>query len=222
MLQTTKLSIIVQIITGLITFRGLYIQIPDRHIVLNDILKIETAVQIIELLFYLIVIKNIQNIGKLAQTRYYDWVISTPLMLLTSMVYFRYLYHLDTNSKPTRLDEFMKRHTHDIVIVVVCNLLMLIFGYLGETHILDKYTSTYFGFVFFALSWKKVYDFAKQTEKGTMLYKIQIIIWALYGIAALADDVTKNNMYNILDLFAKNAFGLYLYNEILNVSANSR
>ncbi|NDD56039.1 hypothetical protein EBZ39_19605, partial [bacterium] len=188
----------------------------------NDLLAVETAVQLIELLFYLIVIQNVQYIDKLAPTRYYDWVISTPLMLLTTMVYFQYLYNIDTNSKTVRLQQFIKTHKGDIVIVVVCNLLMLMFGYLGEINVLDKYTSTYFGFVFFALAWKKVYDFAKHTQKGVLIFIIQVCIWGLYGIAAMKDNVTKNNMYNILDLFAKNAFGLYLYNEINAKSRSPR
>ena len=36
------------------------------------------------------------------------------------------------------------------------------------------------------------------------------IIWFLYGIAALLNYKMKNIMYNILDLFAKNLFGIYL------------
>jgi bacteriorhodopsin len=38
----------------------------------------------------------------------------------------------------------------------------------------------------------------------------------MYGIAALMDYKTKNIMYNILDLFAKNFFGVYLGYVVLN------
>lgn len=38
----------------------------------------------------------------------------------------------------------------------------------------------------------------------------------MYGVAALMSYKIKNIMYNILDLFAKNFFGLYLGFVILN------
>ena len=38
----------------------------------------------------------------------------------------------------------------------------------------------------------------------------------MYGIAALMNYTTKNIMYNILDLFAKNFFGVYLGFVVLN------
>jgi bacteriorhodopsin len=36
------------------------------------------------------------------------------------------------------------------------------------------------------------------------------IFWALYGVAAILPYFIKNIFYNILDLFAKNFFGLFL------------
>jgi bacteriorhodopsin len=36
------------------------------------------------------------------------------------------------------------------------------------------------------------------------------VVWGLYGVAALAPHRLKNTGYNILDLFAKNFFGVYL------------
>jgi bacteriorhodopsin len=44
------------------------------------------------------------------------------------------------------------------------------------------------------------------------------IIWGIYGIAAIMSPHTKNNMFNILDIFAKNFFGLYLYYRIKNIT----
>jgi bacteriorhodopsin len=37
------------------------------------------------------------------------------------------------------------------------------------------------------------------------------VVWSLYGVAAVFDFTTKNISYNILDLFAKNFYGLFLY-----------
>jgi bacteriorhodopsin len=37
------------------------------------------------------------------------------------------------------------------------------------------------------------------------------IFWSLYGVAAVFDFENKNTSYNILDIFAKNFFGMFLY-----------
>jgi len=39
-----------------------------------------------------------------------------------------------------------------------------------------------------------------------------LFIWGLY------DPINKNNMFNILDLFSKNFFGIYLYYFIQNIN----
>ena len=43
-------------------------------------------------------------------------------------------------------------------------------------------------------------------------------VWAIYGIAAIMEPSTKNTMFNILDILAKNFMGLYLYYRIRNVN----
>jgi bacteriorhodopsin len=36
------------------------------------------------------------------------------------------------------------------------------------------------------------------------------VFWSLYGIVAMLPYTLKNTIYNVLDLFAKNFFGLFL------------
>ena len=43
------------------------------------------------------------------------------------------------------------------------------------------------------------------TEKRFMFF-----FWSLYGVAALFSNHAKNVSYNILDVFAKNFYGVYL------------
>ena len=43
-------------------------------------------------------------------------------------------------------------------------------------------------------------------------------VWSLYGVAALLGDKLKNISYNILDIFAKNFYGLFLYFFILKTA----
>jgi hypothetical protein len=58
--------------------------------------------------------------------------------------------------------------------------------------------------------------FAKFSLFGTEIFLYFLIVWSIYGVAALMSYKTKNIMYNILDLFAKNFFGLYLGYVILS------
>jgi bacteriorhodopsin len=44
----------------------------------------------------------------------------------------------------------------------------------------------------------------------------------IYGIAAVMNHEVKNNMYNVLDIFAKNFFGLYLCYRISNIVTISK
>ena len=49
----------------------------------------------------------------------------------------------------------------------------------------------------------------KYTKSGLLLFYYFVVVWALYGVAALMSYKWKNVGYNILDLFSKNFFGLF-------------
>ena len=87
---STNLSIFIQIVTGLISMQGIFIPLSDKHAVVKDILILETFVQIVELLFYFFFLRFMATnaLGEMAATRYFDWVITTPTMLLTTIIYF--------------------------------------------------------------------------------------------------------------------------------------
>jgi hypothetical protein len=88
---------------------------------------------------------------------------------------------------------------------------MLVFGYAFEIGILDLVTSTIMGFVGFAGSFYVLWDgFASKSPDNFLLYAFMFIVWALYGVAALLNSTWKNVSYNILDLVAKNFYGLFL------------
>ena len=52
---------------------------------------------------------------------------------------------------------------------------MLLFGYLGETGKLDRKMSITLGFVFFAITFKLIYRYAKKSTVGKKIFNI------LYG-----------------------------------------
>jgi hypothetical protein len=219
---STNLSIIIQIITGLIGLHGLFIKLPGKHKILHNILTLELIVQFVELFFYIFVLQSMvmTALPNMASARYLDWIITTPTMLLTTIIFFKYEEHLENNVEE-KIDfwNFLKIHRNNIISIFICNSLMLYFGYLGEIGAMDQKLSLTLGFLFFGITFYIIYkNYAIKSKNATKLFYYMFIIWGIYGIAALMPIYTKNNMFNILDIFAKNFLGLYLYYRIKNIS----
>jgi len=221
--KTIYFSLMVQIITTVISLKGVFIELSDKDKVLQDILILEAVVQIIESCFYLWVIFAIHNLNKVTPRRYIDWIFSTPIMLTSTIVFMKYKElkekGLDTSF---RISGFFTKNKDNIIKLVVYNGLMLLFGYLGETGIIDKKIGIPLGFLFFYLSFNLIYkEYAQKTEEGTKLFKFLVVIWGLYGVAAMTDLKTKNISYNILDIISKNFYGLYIYYQILQLKKSN-
>jgi bacteriorhodopsin len=215
---TTIFSILIQVIIGLITFNSIFLKLGDEDKILIQVLKIETVVQLIELCFYIIILKNMaeKEINKMASIRYFDWFITTPIMLLTTIIYFQYEeYKEQKNTKcltNLTLTSFIKQNKGNIIFIMICNFLMLLFGYLSEINYIDKTIGFVIGFIFFYLCFDNIYKYyGKNSKKGLIVYYVLLVIWALYGFAFILNSEQKNISYNILDIFSKNFFGLYLY-----------
>lgn len=219
---TTNLSIGVQLLTGLIGVNGLFVDLPEKHKILQNILKLELGVQFVELFYYIFIIQSmvISSLPQVASMRYFDWAITTPTMLLTTIIYFKYEEHQENNiEQKINFIDFIKTHRNNIISIFVCNYLMLYFGYLGEIGTIDVELSLMLGFLFFGMTFYIVYiNYAVKSKNAMKIFYYIFTIWGLYGIAPLMSIETKNNMFNILDLFAKNFFGLYLYYSIKNIS----
>ena len=50
---------------------------------------------------------------------------------------------------------------------------------------------------------------------------LMIIIWSLYGVAAMFPTIIKNIFYNILDIISKNFYGLYLFSKVRAMAKQS-
>ena len=193
--------------TGIIDYFGLQINIPKEKNIYKDLLKTELGVQVIEFIFYIWMVLNFNNIKNITPYRYFDWLITTPIMLFTLTAY------LDTNNYSS-LTEFLKANKKDTEKIVIANLLMLMFGLLGELNFLNYETAIILGFLpfvyYFKLIWKKyIYNKEVSLDRKVLFYFFAII-WTLYGLAAFLPYELKNISYNILDLFSKNLFGLFL------------
>jgi hypothetical protein len=132
-------------------------------------------------------------------------------MLITLMMY---LSHLDPDNKNKNLQDLIKENKGTVLSVISLNFLMLYYGYLGETGKMNIKDSVYAGFIPFLMYYKIIYDKfivkIKDNKEGLILYWYFFIFWGLYGVAALFPYNLKNVSYNILDLFSKNFFGIFL------------
>jgi bacteriorhodopsin len=202
------LSLVVQFLVGVIDFITINKEISPKDEIIKDLLKVEVFVQIIEFIFYVWLFLYFHKVSRrITPFRYLDWSITTPLMLITLSAY------LNHDGNTSRLSDFLSNHRDSIIKIVFLNATMLFFGFIGEIGYLNPYVSTGLGFIPFALNFKYIKDtFLKSSEdrfKNAVFYWF-VFFWSLYGVFALTNYTTKNTGYNILDIFSKNFFGLFL------------
>ena len=209
---TLIISIIVQMITGIIEIGAFFVTVPSIYYLIKQLLILELVVQIIEGSFYLWLAYNFTKVLNVTPKRYIDWVITTPTMLITLMLYLIYL-NKRVENKTNELEFFtlLKDNSPVIIPVVFLNWLMLLFGYLAEMKIIPVLLGVFLGFIPFLIYYYMIYvNFVTQNTSGYLLFWYFFFFWSLYGFVAVLPYYIKNSFYNILDLFAKNFFGLFL------------
>jgi len=181
---------------------------PSMSFVRN-LLLIELWVQLVEGFFYVWLVMNFSKIGNITKYRYYDWIITTPTMLFT---YCMYLYHIrDNKTSSETFYQATENNILDLLPIFIFNTTMLFFGYLAEIGKIDRFLGAVLGFIPFIIFFYLIYDtYAKYTSVGRITFIYFSGIWALYGFASVLSYQYKNAIYNILDLFAKNFFGIFL------------
>lgn len=203
---STYLSIIVQVITGIINLWGLHINVDDNKKIFKDLLNVELFIQNIELVFYIWMANNLNIIQNITPYRYLDWIITTPTMLITLMAF------LDKDNN-NNLYNYIQKNKYFIIKIIVLNLIMLLFGLAGELKYLDYDLAIILGFIPFIYYFKLIHDkyiIEKTSSENVNTYWFYFIIWSLYGIVAFLSYEYKNSAYNIIDLFSKNFFSVFL------------
>lgn len=203
---STYLSIIIQVITGIINLWGLHLNVDDNKKIFKDLLNVELFIQNIELVFYIWMANNLNMIQNITPYRYLDWIITTPTMLITLMAF------LDKD-KNSNLYNYIQKNKYFIIKIIVLNLIMLLFGLAGELKYLDYDSAIILGFIPFIYYFKLIYDkyiTEKTSSENINTYWFYFIIWSLYGIVAFLSYEYKNSAYNIIDLFSKNFFSVFL------------
>ena len=215
---TVYFSLLVQIVTGVFDYYVIQLNMPSNLLILKEVLIMELIVQIVEGIFYVWLALNISSVANITPHRYYDWYLTTPTMLVSLCIYLVYLNNEERNIETT--DSFFKiiyDNLNVLLSILFLNFLMLTAGYLTEIKKVPQVLGVLLGFIPFFIFFYLIYHyFARFSLFGTEIFFYFLIVWSLYGVAALMSYRIKNIMYNILDLFAKNFFGLYLGFVILN------
>jgi len=167
----------------------------------RHIMNIETTVSLVAGIVYGTFLDKMKqpnfNLSEIVPTRYIDWMITTPFILLAVVLF----YNKNTNSVNYKC----------YGMIVALNWLMLLFGYLGERKIMSPMTGLLIGFVFFALMMLYLYMYLIPSGCSLTVFIIFGIIWSGYGIAYMLDEEEKNIAYNILDVISKALFGVVLW-----------
>lgn len=239
-----KVSIAVQVISAVIQFFPMFMNVPPAYMILKQLLILENIVQVVQGSFYAWLVYNIKNETNITSKRYMDWVITTPIMLITLICYMIFLRKNnknienmqnmqniqgiqgieDTKNTQNQVDIFtiLRENGGVIITIVLLNAIMLLFGYLGEINVIPIVWGILIGFIPFIIYYYIIYiKFVKkdmnasehQSNINTTILKLFlyfVFFWSLYGLIGFLPYYIKNTLYNIIDLFSKNFFGLLL------------
>lgn len=219
---TFGLSIVAQIVTlvlGIIALAqgGL----PE---VLMTVLVLEVVVQAVEIVWYGTV-GGLYFFGKYSisvAARYFDWAITTPLMLVSILLFSVWDADKDCVTSANVLSDGSRVAT--VVVVVLLDWLMLAIGVSYEAKI-ERVTSVlnrafcgmnglWLGFIPFVGAFIPLFVIGGQgaSRSGWSLASVLItfVSWIFYGIVALyiSDAEMRNTSYNLLDIVSKNAVGI--------------
>jgi bacteriorhodopsin len=190
---------------------------------IRHIFNLETLISIVAGYFYSKFIDKINKCienkepldwDELTLTRYLDWSITTPLMLLVLMAVLCY------HSK-------QKLSFKTYLLVFVLNYVMLYTGYKGEYSKIENKNNLGSGsssnekdnamwiisYIAFFVMYYVIYVscVGKGIFFNNFLFTFYLIVWILYGVAYRLDNETKNIMYNYLDLISKCLVGIGLW-----------
>jgi hypothetical protein len=181
-----------------------------KHFHVRHVLNLETCISVVAAYFYSVFVGKIEEYGKtdkkidwadITKTRYIDWTITTPMMLLALSTVLAF-----NIGKAIPLSV--------LITVILLNFAMLYIGYLGEVGSLDKMSAMVGGFIpFVAMFGLIAYKFLlpKYNRANYIFFGVFVSVWACYGLVYLLDEEYKNIAMNILDLIAKCFIGLSLW-----------
>ena len=197
--------------TTVITLLGSLTDRAKNNTYLRGALISETCVNIIAGFTYMYFIKYLYEksikLENITSVRYLDWMLTTPLLLLS--------YALFTHYKNDISGDGEKIDLVPLIYIIALNMGMLIFGFLGEIKKIGFYKGLILGFICYAVMMYFIYEKYTKDKNGDTLYIIFAIVWGLYGVSYLFNVKAKNISYNFLDLVSKAGFGVLIYLTVL-------
>lgn len=193
-------SLSVQLVIALVTSAGFFLP-NDKAVDLFPVFLLEVGSQLIEMAWYAVVVCRYRAI--LTWTRYLDWVVSTPLMLVSTALFF---YH----RRRLLLSDVL---TQDMLYLCLgLNAAMLGFGFAFERGWIPAWLGLGLGGASFVASFTALATFVpRHDDLSQGLFWTMYVVWAGYGVAAAMPDVPKNVAYNALDIVSKNVYGVFLF-----------
>jgi len=201
------ITYILLLTTALITFiEAMRTGVP----VIRHIFNLETCISLVASYFYSLFVAKITVVEEnnkpidwteLTRIRYIDWAITTPLMLIALSVVLGFNIKIGV--------KFIM-----ILSVILLNYIMLISGYLGEVNVISRIQGLIIGFIaFFAMFFIIFMNFIKPKYNYTnyIIFSIYIVVWSIYGIVYMFNQVNKNIIMNVLDCIAKCLVGIFLW-----------
>jgi bacteriorhodopsin len=176
----------------------------------RHIMNLETCISVVAGYFYSLFVAQIDKYSiekkeidwsEITKTRYIDWAITTPMMLLVLCMVL---------GKEIRKPIFIGT----LLSIIFLNYVMLYLGYLGEVYSSLKTAYLVFSFMAFIMMFGLlfyVFILPKYTSTNYILYIMYLIVWAMYGVAYMLPESMKNIIMNILDMVAKCIIGLGLW-----------
>jgi bacteriorhodopsin len=178
--------------------------------IVRHVLNLETCISVVAGYFYSIFVAQIDKYNfekkeidwsEITKTRYIDWTITTPMMLLALSI----VLANESNQKV---------HIPTILSIIALNYGMLYLGYLGEVKTIDRWTAMISGFVLFFMMFTIIFTqfvLPKYSLANYILFGLYLFIWSMYGVVYMFGESYKNIAMNILDLTAKCLVGLGLW-----------
>lgn len=202
-LRSARISLAAQAVLGLISLVGFFGVSYDDDNVLFGLLLMDTTVQLVEFAFYAYMVR----VGVLdTWYRYIDWFITTPVMLLSTIILMEHL-----NDPTTTFGSFFADYWRESVYVVLNNALMLAFGLASERGwIVPRSLALSIGFLPFVSAFAIVLGTFARTPSSAALGASVLFVWFLYGVVAFWGRRNKNIGYNALDVVSKNFYGVFV------------
>ena len=201
----TAVAFAVQLVTGGLLIAG--IVLLDASQLDRDLLAIELGVQTVQASWYASVVCSGTRQPVRTWTRYLDWFLTTPAMLVTLALFLESRRTTGVSTGPF-LEGAYALHA-----ALALDWLMLSLGFAYETGACGSREATVVlggAALVGAFTAVGMQYLAPDDDVSVAVYCSTYGVWALYGLGILLDDPShKSILFTATDLVAKNGFALF-------------